>query len=180
MTPYGILVKDDIYSFEKSLTFRQKKFGEMKPSYIIKLSLLMCLIAAPVFAAVGIILKDKMYAFYYLIQCGATFFTVYSVTKTETVIKPTRASGTIAKGQFQIILYEDRLIYGTPYSRGEYYYDEIVCCNEENGILTIIINKDFAPVSVCSEQLIKGNYGVFCGILREKLRARFLIQGVAR
>ena len=143
----------------------------MKPSYIIKLSLLMCLIAAPVFAAVGIILKDKMYAFY---------FTVYSVTKTETVIKPTRASGTIAKGQFQIILYEDKLIYGTPYSRGEYYYDEIVCCNEENGILTIIINKDFAPVSVCSEQLIKGNYGVFCGILREKLRARFLIQGVAR
>ena len=179
MTPYGILVREDSYSFEKALTFRQKKFGEMKPSYLIRLSLLMCLIAAPVFAAVGIILKDKMYAFYYLIQCAATFFTVYTVTKNETVIKPARAMYNTVS-EFQIVLYEDRLIYGTPYSRGEYYYDEIVCCNEENGILTIIINKDFAPVSVCSEQLIKGNYGVFCGILREKLRARFMIQGVAR
>ncbi len=180
MTPYGILVKDDIYSFEKSLTFRQKMFGEMKTSYLARLSVMMCLITAPIFAAVGIILKDKMYAVYFLIQCIATVWTVYTVTKTETVIRPSRAIGNGLKGEFQIVLYDDKLVYGTPYSMGEYYYDEIVCCNEENGILTLIINKDFSPVSVGCSQLIKGDYGIFCGILREKLRERFLIQGVMR
>lgn len=175
MTPYGILAKDDVFAFEKSLLFRQKKIGELKTSYLMRIIALMCIITAPVFAAVGFILKDKTYIFYFLIQCAASAWSVYNVIKIDTVTKPKAVAA--AGNRFQIVLYEDRLIYGTEYSRGEYYYDEIICCREENGILTLIINEDFAPVSVNSACVLKGDYSVFCGILHSKLRERFIIGG---
>ena len=72
MAPYGIIYTDGAYSFEQSVNIWQKKFGVMKISQLVKTTLIINVILAVVYALAAVILKDKSYLLYYLLQFFAT------------------------------------------------------------------------------------------------------------
>ncbi len=175
MTPYGIIYTDNAYSFEQSVSIWQKKFGVMKISLLLKISLILCLILAVVYFAAGYLLKDRMYFYFYIIQCAVTVAVVYSVMRMTNI--KALASQCMQKTDLQLVLYEDRLILTTPYSKSEYYYDEIIYCGEKNGCITIIIDQSVAPVSIQRESVKTGSYATVCEILTNVMKEKFLQAG---
>lgn len=176
MSPYGIIYNDGAYSFEQSVSLWQKKFGVMKISQLAKTTLIINVILAFIYALAAVILKDKSYLLYYLLQFFATAAIVYSVMKT-TSIKST-AEQLRQKSDIQIVFYDDRLIVTMPYSKSEYYYDELCCCYEKNGTLTVVVDESVAPLSISSISIKKGNYSAVCDILKSRLTSRFVSEEV--
>lgn len=66
----------------------------------------------------------------------------------------------------QIVVYEDRIEYGTGYTRAVYYYSDIVFCCECADIITIITDTAAIPLSVQKASIKKGDYQEFSAVLR--------------
>ena len=172
MAPYGIIYTDGAYSFEQSVSLWQKKFGVMKISQLIKITLTINVILAVIYALAAIVLKDKTYLLSYIMQFFATAAIVYSVMKATNV--KNMAMQCRQKGDIQIVFYHDRLIVTMPYSQSEYYYDELCCCFEKNGTLTVVVDESVAPLSISNICIKKGSYERVCDILRSRLGTAYV------
>lgn len=177
MSPYGIIYTDGAYSFEQSVALWQKKFGVMKISQLVKTTLIINVILAFIYALAAVLLKDKTYLLSYIMQFFASAAIVYSVMKATNV--KGMATQCRQKSDIQIVFYDDRLVVTMPYSQSEYYYDELCCCYEKNGTLTVIVDESVAPLSISNICIKKGNYAAVCDILRNRLGMRFISSEVS-
>lgn len=172
MTPYGIIYRESPYSYEQSVEIWQRKYGVMKLSLLIKISLAINALIACLYFAAGYILKDSSYFYIFPIHFIATFISVYMVMRTTNI--KSVASQCMQRTDVQIVFYDDRFILTTPYSRSEYYYDELIHCEEKNGCITIIVDTGVAPISLQKEFIKRGDYYCVTDILRSRLGSSFI------
>lgn len=172
MTPYGIIYRENPYSYEQSVSIWQKKFGVMKLSLLIKIALAINVAMGVLYFAAGYILKDSTYFYIFPVHFIANFVSVYMIMR-STNIKSV-ASQCMQKTDVQLVFYGEKLVFTTPYSRSEYYYDELVYCKEKNGCITIVVDEGVAPISLQKEFIKTGDYFRVKEILIEKLGNGFI------
>lgn len=172
MTPYGIIYRESPYSYEQSVGIWQRKFGVMKISLLIKIALVINVIIGALYFAAGYILKENYYFYIFPIHFIANFVSVYMVMK-STNIKSVAAQ-CMQKTDVQLVFYDDRIVFTTPYSRSEYYYNELVYCKEKHGCITIVVDEGVAPISLQREFIKTGNYFRVREILSERLGSGFI------
>ena len=175
MTPYGIIYRESPHSYEQSVSIWQKKYGTMKLSILIKIGLLINVFVAALYFAAGYILKDSSYYSIFPIHFIATFISVYMVMRSTNIRSV--AAQCMQKTDVQLVFYDDRIVFTTPYSKSEYYYDEFVYCAEKNGCITIVVEESVAPISVQREFIKKGDFLCVTEILRSRLGSFYLQEG---
>ena len=103
------------------------------------------------------------------------FVLIYMVTN-NTYVKQMSLANT-QKDDKQIILYEDRLEFGTGYTRAIYYYSDIVLCHEKADVITIVTDTAAMPLSVQKSCVSKGSYDEFSFILRKNMGGKYQYMG---
>ena len=98
------------------------------------------------------------------------------MTINNTYVKQMSLANT-QKEEKQIVLYEDRLEFGTGYTRAIYYYSDIIFCSEESDIITIIADNAAMPFSVQKNSVSKGSYDEFSFILRKYMGGKYQYMG---
>ncbi|MBQ8504343.1 MAG: hypothetical protein IJ491_08740 [Clostridia bacterium] len=175
MTPYGIVYKENLYSLQESVTVWQKKIGVLKLGTVLKIDAVILSIDLVLCLLMILLKADGIYIAMLAvlgILCAAA---VYIVTKNSFLKEITRVN--FQNTDKQIVLFEDRIEYVTPFSKGEYFYDELVFAHEKNGIITLLIDEASLPCSICAHEVKKGNYETFSRILREKMGNRYIFEG---
>lgn len=177
MTPYGILYKENILSFEESIRIWQQKCGILKKSSLIKLFLLLFVEIAAA-ASVLVLMKADLFFVTLILVTGIAvsvmnyFMVIKRVTK-NTALMNFRPADSLK----QIVLFEERLEYTSSYGKARYFYDEIKCVHEKNGIITIILEKEVIPCSVPFMGIKKGDYRRFTEILKQKTASVYQFEG---
>ncbi len=169
MTPYGIVYKDNLYALEQSCLIWQKKMGLLRASSLIKPIAIEIILVFLINGALFLFDKDSVgfLAYTSVVMAVCFAFLTYFTFKTTYVRQLAKVN--MALYQKQAVLYEDRIEFKSPYSRSVFYYDEILYCEEENGILTIIIDKSMLPISIYNSCVGKGSYEEFNRIFKEKM-----------
>ena len=111
----------------------------------------------------------------FVIMLILTFLLIYMVVN-NTYIKQMAIANT-QKEDKQIILFEDRMEFGTGYTRATYYYSDIVLCSEEADVITIITDTAAMPFSIQKSSVTKGSYDEFSLILRRVMGTKYKYMG---
>ncbi len=167
MEPYGIVYKDNLFALEQSCKIWQKKFGVLRPSALLKV---IAMIEIPVIIAspVLFIIDDNTVfgilsaLFIMVFVAAASFITSKSYIKQM-------ARQNISPYQKQAVIFDDRIEFTTPYSKSAYTFDEIVYCEEFEGVITIVFDSGAIPVSIYKSGVGKGSYDEFSFMLRDKI-----------
>lgn len=177
MTPYGIVYRDNPYALQKSVEIWQKKFGVFNISAFLKIGGISAVILFAVNLILGLFTEDGIFTYLgsFLIMLILTFVLIYMVVN-NTYVKQMALTNT-QKEDKQIVLYEDRMEYGTGYTRAVYYYSDIVFCHEQADILTIITDTAAIPLSVQKSSVSKGSYDEFTSILRRNIGGKYTYAG---
>ena len=177
MTPYGIVYRENPYALQKSVEIWQKKFGVFNLPTFIKIGSISAVILLAVNLLLGIFSEDGIltYMSSFVIMLVLTFVLIYMISN-NTYVKQMALTNT-QKEDKQIVLYEDRLEYGTEYTRANYYYSDIVYCSESDDVITIITDTAAIPVSVPKNSIIKGSYEEFSFILRNIMGGKYEYMG---
>ncbi len=175
MTPYGIVYREDPFLYEKSVETAEKKCGFLRINKILKFCFPIFALATVLFTAAGIIMKDNIYFMCFVIQCAVTVFFVRANVKRAEVKNKARVS--VTKTPVQIVFYENCFVATLPYSQTEFSYDEVAFCEENQGLLTLVIKNNISVFSIPCSMIIKGNYYNVCSILKGKLVNRFICKG---
>ena len=177
MTPYGIVYRDNPYALQKSVEIWQKKFGVFNLPTFLKIGGVSAIILLIVNILLGFLNKETMIAYIstFVVMLMLTFVLIYTVVK-NTYIKQMALTNS-QKNDKQIIIYEDRIEFGTEYTRATYYYSDIVFCCEEADTITIIADTAAIPFSIQKNCVIKGSYDEFSFILRENIGSKFEYMG---
>lgn len=177
MTPYGIVYRDNPYALQKSVEIWQKKFGVFKASTFLKLGGISAILLFAVNFVLALLSKETFIAHMstFVIMVILTFVLIYMVVN-NTYVKQMALTNT-QKEEKQIVLYEDRLEFGTPYTRAVYYYSDVVYCCEVSDIITIITDTAALPISVQKSSVSKGSYDEFSFKLRSYLASKYEYMG---
>ena len=135
MTPYGIVYRDNPYALQKSVEIWQKKFGVFNLPVFLKIGGISAVILLAVNLLLGLFSEDGIltYISSFVIMLILIFVLVYVVIN-NTYVKQMALANT-QKEDKQIVLYEDRMEFGTGYTRATYYYSDIIFCSEESALL---------------------------------------------
>lgn len=177
MTPYGIVYRENPYALQRSVEIWQKKFGDFNVKTFLKIGGVSAVILLAVNLLLGLFTEGGLmtYMSSFVIMLVLTFVLIYMVVN-NTYVKQMALANT-QKEDKQIVLYEDRLEYGTGYTRATYYYSDIVYCHESADIITIITDTAALPFSVQKSNIIKGSYEEFTIILRRCLVGKYEYTG---
>ncbi len=177
MTPYGIVYRDNPYALQKSVEIWQKKFGVYNISTFLKLGGISAVLLLAVNIILAILSKETFMAYLstFIIMVVLTFVLIYVVVN-NTYVKQMALTNT-QKDDKQIVLYEDRLEFGTGYTRAIYYYSDIVYCCEQADIITIITDTAAMPFSVQKNSISKGSYDEFSFKLRSLIGSKYEYTG---
>ena len=177
MTPYGIVYRDNPYALQKSVEIWQKKFGVFNLPVFLKIGGISAIVLLAVNLLLGFFSEDGAltYMSSFVIMLILTFVLIYMVVN-NTYVKQMALANT-QKEDKQIILYDDRLEFGTGYTRATYYYSDIVLCREEADIITIITDTAAMPFSIQKSSVSKGSYDEFSFILRRVLGGKYQYMG---
>ena len=177
MTPYGIVYRDNPYALQKSVEIWQKKFGVLNIPTFLKVGGLSAIVLLAVNLLLGYFSQGGVltYMSSFVIMLILTFLLIYMIIN-NTYVKQMALANT-QKEDKQIILYEERLEFGTGYTRATYYYSDIVLCREEAGIITIITDTAAMPFSVQKNCVSKGSYDEFSFILRRVMGGKYQYMG---
>jgi hypothetical protein len=177
MTPYGIVYRDNPYALQKSVEIWQKKFGVFNIPTFLKIGGISAVILLAVNLILGLFAENGImtYMSSFIIMAVLSFVLVYMVMK-NTYIKQMSLANT-QKEDKQIVLYEDRLEFGTGYTRAIYYYSDIVLCSESSGVITIITDTAAMPLSIQKSSVSKGSYDEFSFILRKNMGGKYQYMG---
>ena len=166
MTPYGIVYRDNPYALQKSIEIWQKKYGVFNLPTFLKIGALSLLLIIPANILLAFMNKEDL-SIFFIILAGMivlTFVLVYIITN-NTYVKQMALTNT-QKDDKQIIIYEDRIEYGTGYTKAFYYYSDIVYMRECADIITIITDTAAIPFSIQKSSIKKGDYQEFSAVLR--------------
>ena len=177
MTPYGIVYRDNPYALQKSVEIWQKKFGVFNIPTFLKIGGVSAVVLLAVNLILGLFAENGIMTYMgsFVIMAVLSFVLIYMIVN-NTYVKQMALANT-QKDDKQIILYEDRLEYGTGYTRASYYYCDIVCCYESAEIITIITDTAALPFSVQKSNVIKGSYDEFSFILRKYMGIKYEYEG---
>ena len=177
MTPYGIVYRDNPYALQKSVEIWQKKFGVFNIPTFLKIGGISAVILLAVNLILGLFAENGImtYMSSFIIMAVLSFVLVYMVVK-NTYIKQMSLANT-QKEDKQIVLYEDRIEFGTGYTRAIYYYSDIVLCSESSGVITIITDTAAMPLSIQKSSVSKGSYDEFSFILRKNMGSKYQYMG---
>lgn len=177
MTPYGIVYRDNPYALQKSVEIWQKKFGVYNLPTFFKIGGVSAIILLIVNILLGFLSVETMFAYIstFVVMLVLTFVLIYTVVK-NTYIKQMALTNT-QKEDKQIVLYNDRIEYGTGYTKAVYYYSDIVYCNESADIITIITDTAAMPLSIQKKSVVKGDYQEFSEILKITAGSKFEYMG---
>ena len=150
MTPYGIVYRDNPYALQKSVEIWQKKFGVFNLPVFLKIGGISAVILLAINLLLGYLSDQGIisYILTFVFMIIFVFVLIY-MTINNTYVKQMALANT-QKEDKQIVLYEDRLEFGTGYTRATYYYSDIIFCSEESDIITIfpfIISTDLSVLS---------------------------------
>ncbi len=178
MTPYGIVYKENPHAFGESVKVWQKKFGVLTKKNIFKMFMIMLLEIIITSAVLLLTKADPFFIattplFGVLMAVSSYFF----VVKNSVIKQTVRANFRPDDARKQLVLFEDRLEYTSPFGKGSYYYDEILCAHEKNGVLTILVDTDALPISVFRHGMENGEYERFTFILRGHLGGKYEYEG---
>ena len=177
MTPYGIVYRDNPYALQKSVEIWQKKFGVFNLPVFLKIGGISAVILLAINLLLGYLSDQGIisYILTFVFMIIFVFVLIY-MTINNTYVKQ-MALLKNNKEDTQIVLYEDRIECGTPYSRSTYYYSDIILCQEENNIITIIVDTAILPLSVQKTNILKGSYDEFSFILRRCMGSKYKYMG---
>ena len=185
MTPYGIVYRDNPYALQKSVEIWQKKFGVFNIKTFVKIGVPSAIIIPVISLLLELFSKESNYErkelsvliifLFFIVMVALSIFMVYRVVSITYVKQMTLSN--VQKDDKQIVLYEDRLEYGTAYSRSTYYYNDIILCQEEDHIITIIIDTAAMPLSIQTGSISKGSYDEFSFILRNCIGGKYQYVG---
>lgn len=175
MTPYGIVYRESPYSLQESVALWQKKFGVLKLGSVMKINGIIAGIMALICVALLIFKVNPSYIMTLITLTVILVIGNYFILKFSYIKEITRTN--FQNTDKQIVLFEDRIEYTTPISKGEYYYDELTLAHEKNGIITLIIDTASFPCSICAHEVKKGDYRKFSQILRQKMGAKYEFEG---
>ena len=185
MTPYGIVYRDNPYALQKSVEIWQKKFGVYNLPTFLKIGVPSALIIIVIGTLLSLFeTKDTAtdtrfyflgYIALFVIMVALSVFVVYRLAN-STYVKQMALTNT-QKEDKQIIIYEDRIEYGTAYTRSTYYYSDIVLCREQDNIITIIVDTAAMPLSIQTSSVLKGSYDEFSFILRKYMGSKYEYMG---
>ena len=180
MTPYGIVFRDNPYALQKSVEIWQKKFGVLNITTFLKIGGISALILFAVNFILGLFSESGIIAYLgsFVVMLIITIVFIYAVIK-NTYIKQMALTNT-QKEDKQIIIYEDRLEYGTGYTRATYFYSDIVYCCESDNVITIITDTAAMPFSIQKSSILKGNYQEFSSLLRKYAGSKYEYMGGKR
>ena len=177
MTPYGIVYRDNPYALQKSVEIWQKKYGVFNIPTFLKIGALSTLMLIPVTILLAYMNKEDLGVFFIMFagMIILTFVLIYMVVN-NTYVKQMSLTNA-QKEDKQIVLYEDRLEYGTGYTKAIYYYSDIVYCCECADTITIITDTAAIPLSVQKASVKKGDYQEFSNVLRRCAGTKFEYKG---
>lgn len=177
MTPYGIVYRDNPYALQKSVEIWQKKFGVFNIPTFLKIGGFSAIVLLAINLLLGYFSEGGIltYMSSFVIMLILTFVLIYMVVN-NTYVKQMALANT-QKEDKQIILYDDRLEFGTGYTRSTYYYSDIILCSEESDIITIIVDTAAMPFSIQRNTVLKGSYYEFSFILRRVLGGKYQYMG---
>ena len=177
MTPYGIVYRDNPYALQKSVEIWQKKYGVFNIPTFLKIGALSTLMLIPVTILLAYMNKEDLGVFFIMFagMIILTFVLIYMVVN-NTYVKQMSLTNA-QKEDKQIVLYEDRLEYGTGYTKAIYYYRDIVYCCECADIITIITDTAAIPLSVQKASVKKGDYQEFSNVLRRCAGTKYEYMG---
>ena len=177
MTPYGIVYRDNLYALEKSVKIWQKKFGVFNIPTFLKIGGISAVILLAINLLLGYLSDQGIisYILTFLFMIIFVFVLIY-MTINNTYVKQMALANT-QKEDKQILLYDDRLEFGTGYTRATYYYSDIVLCSEEADVITIITDTAAMPLSIQKSSVSKGTYDEFSFILRKYMGGKYQYMG---
>lgn len=177
MTPYGIVYRDNPYALQKSLEIWQKKFGVFNSATFLKMGGLSALILLPVNVLFALFDKEAagLYIVTFVLMLLLTFVFIYTVVKNTYVKQMSLAN--VQKDDKQIVIYDDRLEFGTGYTKATYYYSDIVYMCEYADMITIITDTAAIPFSVQKDSVKKGDYQEFSSLLRKYAGGKYEYMG---
>ncbi len=178
MVPYGIVYKENPHAFGESVKVWQKKFGVLTKKNIFKMLMIMVFEIIIATAITLLTADDPFFAiitpvFGVIMAVSSYFFVVRNSVVKQTV----RANFRPDDARKQIVLFEDRLEYTSPFGKGSYYYNEILCAHEKNGVLTVVVDAEALPLSVFRHGIEKGEYERLTFILRGCLGEKYEYEG---
>ena len=177
MTPYGIVYRDNPYALQKSVEIWQKKFGVLNVPTFLKIGGISAVALLVINILLGYLSDEGIvsYMLTFIMMIVFVLVLIY-MTINNTYVKQMALANT-QKEDKQIILFEDRMEFGTGYTRAVYYYSDIVLCSEEADILTIITDTAAMPLSIHKSNVSKGSYDEFSFILRKYMGSKYQYMG---
>lgn len=177
MTPYGIVYRDNPYALQKSVEIWQKKCGVFNITTFLKIFALSLVLSIPANILLSFLNEGDLGVFFITFagMVILTFVLIYMVVN-NTYIKQMALTNTQREDK-QIVVYEDRIEYGTGYTRAVYYYSDIVFCCECADIITIITDTAAIPLSVQKASIKKGDYQEFSAVLRRYAGNKYKYMG---
>lgn len=176
MIPYGIVYKDTPVALREGATLWEKKSGIISKTKTVFAAILISFFIIAVNTAI----------LFYGGEAEVYFFNTVILTVFEIVATTVLLASTVkkqAKNTFiqvntslmkkQAILRENDIEFSTPYSRSNYYYDEIETAVEGIHCINIVIDKNSLPVCISKLGVEKGETETFKNLLKEKLGERF-------
>ncbi len=176
MTPYGIVYKDTVPSLNEGAEIWRKKSGFISKKYFILSVFLVSLSIIAVNLIIFYFREDKeFYSF------ASTFLTLMEIFSVAFLLKSTLRKNvrnifgtTSTNGLKQAVLRENDVEFSTPYSKSNYYYNEIEKVIEGVNSLNIVVEEGNLPVCISKSAVAKGEIEKFIVILKEKMQDRYL------
>ena len=80
------------------------------------------------------------------------------------------------KGLKQAVIRESDMEFSTPYSKSNYFYEEIDRVVEGIFSLNIYVEEGNLPVCISKNSVEKGEIDIFISLLREKMKDRYICE----
>lgn len=180
MTPYGIVYKDTVPALNEGAEIWRKKSGLINKKYFVLSVILASLSLIAVNLTIFYFREEKE------IYSTATFFlTVMEIISVVLLLRSTlrrnvkNVFGTSSsKGLKQAVLRENDVEFSTPYSKSNYFYEEIERVIEGVNSLCIIVEEGNLPICISKSGIAKGEAEKFILILKEKMQGRYFYESV--
>ncbi len=181
MTPYGIVYKDKIPALNEGAEIWSRRSGFINKKYVIFSMILTYISIIAVNLIIFTFREDK--DFYTVATLFLTLMEIISVSfllKSNLKRNVKNVFGTTSSDNLkQVVLRENDIEFSTPYSKSNYFYEEIEKVIEGVNSLSIIVEEGNLPVCISKSGVIKGEAEKFILILKEKMQDRYIYENTA-
>ena len=179
MTPYGIVYKDAVPALNEGAEIWRKYLNVIGKKYYILSYLLISVSITAVNSIILYFREDKemhipITVIITLMEIISLYFLFTSVSKRSAKnIFLTTNSG---KGLKQAVIRESDMEFSTPYSKSNYFYEEIDRVVEGIFSLNIYVEEGNLPVCISKNSVEKGEIDIFISLLKEKMKDRYIYE----